>query len=53
MGVSQPSISEAITTQSLPQSWIWEDRGGQKQNQTQSIWHKDGQVLPPFNFVSL
>lgn len=34
MGVSQPSVSEAaISTESLTESWTWEDRGGQKQNQ--------------------
>lgn len=53
MGVSQPSISEAAAIESLLESWIWEAGGGQKQNQTQSSWCTDGQVLPSSNFVSL
>lgn len=53
VGFSHPPVSEAMTTEPLPESRIWGAWCGQKQNQTQSSWREVRQVLPPSNFVSL
>lgn len=53
MGISQPSASEAYTTESLPESWIWEDRGGQSKTRhsqatTKMIRFYHHSTLSPF-----